>query len=90
MAFRKSNAVTFVAEEDLFLARDQRTIVRAGDKRAIFLLARKGLEVPAAAVKALGITEKTEPEPLDGTAAPVAPAEIETRATRPEKPTRTR
>jgi len=90
MAIKKSSAVNYVAEEDLFLARDQKTIVRLGDKRALFLLARKGHEIPGWAVKNLGITDKTEPEPLDGVATPIAPAEIQTRSTRPEKPERTR
>lgn len=79
-----------MAEEDLFLDREQKMIVRLGDKRAIFLLARKGLEIPRAAVKALGLTEKSEPEPLDGAATPVSPDDIIARSTRPEKISRTR
>lgn len=82
--FKKLGDGGFLATEDLFLARDQKTIVKTGDARASFLLARKGQTVSAKTARALGLSEESKLE------ATIAPEAIEQRSTRPEKVSKTR
>jgi len=87
-AFRVSERVDLVATEDLFVAADGKTVVGKGDKRVTFVLARKGDVVDSATIKRLNLSKDTEIDGSVGTF--VAPEEIETRATRPEKVKATR
>lgn len=89
-AFRLSERVDLVAAEDLFVAADGKTVVGAKDKRVAFVLARRGDVLDSATIKRLKLSKDTE---IDGTApdvAAVAPEEIESRSTRPEKVKATR
>lgn len=84
-------AAHLVAHEDLFLDSAQKKVVVAGDPRAAFLLARKGQVIPPNLVKALGLTEKSEPEkllekPVKGDKG----VEPSSRSTRPQEPGATR
>lgn len=84
-----------VATEDLFLTADytrngDKTIVTGKDYRAAILLARKGDSIPATVWKQLGgdlsklkVAETLEAPPGAKT---VAPEQIASRTTRPEKP----
>jgi hypothetical protein len=95
-AFKKIDTHEFVATEDLFLTANfpvtgEKTIVSAKDWRAGILLARKGTSIPERLAKQLGITETldiapTQLEPPKAAEKTVAPEEIESRETRPEKP----
>lgn len=80
------------AVEDLFLAADGKTIVRADDKRASFLLARKGQVISAKDAQRLGITESLDLDELQPKDQPAAtsPEDIVARANRREKPAATR
>jgi hypothetical protein len=87
---RRSSSIGLVAAEDLFLEADGRTLVKAGDPKAAFLLARKGNEIPIGEIRRLGLTEETKlDEPK--TVSPdqpqtISPEDAEARSTRPEKP----
>lgn len=83
--FKKLGHEGFLATEDLFLTKDQKTIVKEGDARAAFLLARKGQTVSNKIAKALGLTE--ESVAAEKTLSTEA---IESRSTRPESVSRKR
>lgn len=74
---RKSSAVAFIAEVDLFLTKDGGKVVTGENKEAAILLARKGQEIPAKEVARHKLDEAKS--------AVTSPEEIEARSTRPEK-----
>lgn len=45
-----------IADRRLYLAADRTTVVEEGDRRAAFLLAGQGSEIPAAEVERLGLS----------------------------------
>lgn len=47
-----------VVTERLYLAADKKTVVKEGDKRAAYLLAAKGQEIPNIVAKQYGLLEK--------------------------------
>lgn len=84
----RQESVGFIAEERLWLASDGKTILRDGDWRAAQLLAPKGGVIPEKLATRLGMGKGVKIEPLQ-TAPPTlatSPEAIETRETRPEKP----
>lgn len=86
---QETTSVGLVSEERLWLAQDGKTIVHDGDWRAWQLIVAKGSIIPEKIAKRLKL-EKARIEPLEmapAKSATVAPEAIETRHTRPEKPT---
>lgn len=83
----KSESAGFIATEKLWLTKDGK-IVRDGDPRAAMLLAPKGGVIPQKLATRLGLAKGITIEPLLASKPKmVAPEEIATRQTRPEKPT---
>lgn len=62
--FTKTNATTWTADEDLYLAADGTTIVHAGDWRAAILLAKAGGDIPPKLVERLKLSDGTTVAPL--------------------------
>lgn len=97
-----SQTEDYIAQVDLYTTGDGpgTEVVGEGDYRARFLLARKGSAIPGKLARRLGIDEDFKLQPVQREApkpkAPaastktVAPEEISTRETRPEKPEATR
>ncbi len=94
-AFKILQGTEIVVTEDVFLtaayvSKGDKTLVGASDPRAALLVARKGQVIPARDAKRLGITKDSilagaeTPAPI-AEAKTVAPEDIESRATRPEK-----
>lgn len=83
----KSDSAGFTATERLFLTRDGK-IVQEGDYRASMLLAPKGGVIPVKLAERIGLAKGIKIEPLERSPAKktIAPEDIDTRSTRPEKP----
>jgi len=91
---RRSSNIGLIAAEDLFLEADGRTLVKAGDPKAAFLLARKDNEIPIGEIRRLGLSEETKLDEAKTVSLEqpktVSPEDIATRETRPEKVLKTR
>lgn len=83
MSLTKQAGAIVIATERLYLNAAQDKVLREGEAGAATLLAAKGQQVPARFVKLL-------PKEQEPAVAPVAPEEIEQRATRPARAARTR
>jgi len=95
-----SKSDVIVANERLFLTRDEKSVVREGDHRAASLLAPKGGIIPERIAARLGLNKGTKVEPLEKAPGKkeakaeepktVAPEQIQERQTRPENVRHTR
>jgi len=68
-----------VATERLYLTADRQTAVKAGDKKAVYLLAAKGQEIPDVIVRLYGLDKKRAKKPANKMVGKVADKGFKTK-----------